>query len=159
MKCVFVYYSYSGVTKQVVHDLNKIVSGTVIEVTPDKPYNTITAYSLGCLRARNEDVDAVSPDTVDVSEFDHVVVAGPVWAWMPAPPVNGAIRAIKNGNGKSASIISTAGSDAGRTLEVMRAALEKQGLKVTGELSLSKKDIKDKTRIEEFAAALMQESA
>jgi len=41
MKCALVYYSYSGVTKKVIQDMNKIISGTVIEVTPDKPYNTL----------------------------------------------------------------------------------------------------------------------
>ena len=154
MKSVFIYYSYSGVTKGVVERINAQIPGKIIEVNPVKAYNAITAYSLGCLRARNEEAETVSPDSIDVSEFDHVIVAGPVWAWMPAPPVNGAIRAIKNGSGKSASVICTAGSVAGRTLEVMRAALEKQGLKVTGEQVFSKQDIKDGKKIDEFIASL-----
>jgi flavodoxin len=154
MKYAFIYYSYSGVTKDVVERISAKVPGKIIEVSPVKAYNAITAYSFGCLRARNAEADAVSPDSIDVSEFDHVVVAGPVWAWMPAPPVNGAIRAFKNGNGKSASVICTAGSTAGRTLEVMREALEKQGLKVTEEQVFSKQDIKDGKKIDEFINSL-----
>jgi hypothetical protein len=154
MKYAFIYYSYSGVTKGVIEKISAQIPGKIIEVSPVKAYTAITAYSFGCLRARNEEADAVSPDSIDVSEFDHVVVAGPVWAWMPAPPVNGAIRAIKNGSGKSASVICTAGGAVGRTLEVMRGALGKQGLNVVREEVFLKQDIKDGNKIEEFINSL-----
>ena len=158
MKCVFVYYSYSGVTKEVVHDLQKAVSGTLIEVTPDKPYNTLTAYSLGCKRAYAEEADPVSPSSIDLASYDHVIVAAPVWMGKSAPPINGAIQGFKNGEGKTASVVCTARKGAGQTLEVMRAALERHGLKVTSELSLVSADLGTKTKVEEFAATLMQKS-
>jgi len=157
MKCALIYYSYSGVTKKVVQDMNKIISGTLIEVTPNKPYNTLTAYSLGCKRARYEEADPVSPSSIDLALYDHVIIAGPVWAWKPAPPVNGAIMSLKNGEGKTASIICTSGGQAGNSVEVMRKALEKQGLQVTGDLVLVPEDLKTNEKVEAFAHALTKE--
>jgi flavodoxin len=159
MKCALVYYSYSGVTKKVIVDMNKIISGTIIEVTPDKPYNTLTAYSIGCKRALREEADLVSPSSIDLAPYDHVIVAAPVWAWKSAPPINGAIQGMVNGAGKTASVISTAGSSPGTSLEVMRTALEKQGLKVTGELSLLASDLKTNEKVDAFLAAFMKEEA
>ena len=156
MKCALVYYSYSGVTKKVIQDINKIISGTMIEVTPDKPYSKLTAYTLGCKRARYEEADPISPSSIDLALYDHVIIAGPVWAWKPAPPVNGAILCLKNGKGKTASIICTAGGQAGSSLEVMRKALEKQGLQVTGELALIPVDLKTNEKVEAFANTLMK---
>jgi flavodoxin len=156
MKCALVYYSYSGVTKKVMEDMNKIISGTLIEVTPDKPYNKLTAYTLGCKRARSEQADSVSPSFIDLAQYDHVIVAGPVWAWKPAPPVNGAIQSLKNGEGKTASVICTAGGQAGNSIEIMRKALEKQGLQVTGELALIPADLKTNEKVEAFANTLMK---
>jgi len=156
MKCALVYYSYSGVTKKVVQDMNKIISGTLIEVTPNTPYNTLTAYSLGCKRALYEEADPVSPSSIDLTPYDHVIVAGPVWAWKPAPPINGAIMSLKNGKGKTASIICTAGGQVGSSVEVMRKALEKQGLQVTEDLVLVSADLKTNEKVEEFAHTLME---
>ena len=158
MKCALVYYSYSGVTKKVIQDMNKIISGTVIEVTPDKPYNTLTAYSFGCKRARYEEADPVSPSSIDLAPYDHVIIACPVWAWKPAPPVNGAIQSLKNGKGKTASIICTAGGQVGDSLDVMRKALEKQGIEVTGELGLIPADLETNEKVEAFAHTLMKEN-
>jgi flavodoxin len=159
MKYALIYYSYSGVTKKVTLDMNKIISGTIIEVTPNKPYNILTAYTLGCKRAHSEHADPVSPSSIDLASYDHVIVAGPVWAWKPAPPVNGAIQSLKNGEGKTASVICTAGGQAGSSIEVMRKTLEKQGLKVTGELALIPADLETNEKIEAFAKALMEKDA
>ena len=159
MKCALVYYSFSGVTKKVVEDLNEIISGTLIEVTPDKPYSKLTAYTLGCKRARYEEADPVSPSSIDLAPYDHVIIAGPVWAWKPAPPLNGAIQSLKNGEGKTASVICTAGGQAGDSIEVMRKTLEKQGLQVTGDLVLIPADLKTNEKIEAFANTLMKKDA
>jgi len=156
MKCALIYYSFSGVTKKVVEDMNKVISGTLIEVTPDKPYNMLTAYTLGCKRARYEEADPVSPSSIDLAPYDHVIIAGPVWAWKPAPPVNGAIQSLKNGEGKTASVICTAGGQAGDSIEVMRKALEKQGLQVTGDLVLIPADLKTNEKVEAFASTLLK---
>ena len=156
MKCALVYFSLSGVTKKVVEDMNKIISGTLIEVAPDKPYTNLTAYTFGCKRARFEEADPVTPSSIDLAPYDHVIIAGPVWAWKPAPPVNGAIQSLKNGEGKTASVICTSGGQFGDTLEVMRKALEKKGLKVTGELGLIPADLKTNEKVEAFANAVMK---
>ena len=157
MKCALVYYSFSGVTKKVMEDMNKIISGTLIEVTPDKSYSKLTAYTLGCKRAHSEQADPVSPSSIDLAQYDHVIIAGPVWAWKPAPPLNGAIQSLKNGEGKTASIVCTAGGQVGSSIEVIRKGLEKQGLKVTGELALVSADLKTNEKVEAFANILMKQ--
>jgi flavodoxin len=141
MKTCIIYHSYSGVTRGVAEKIHSACGGDLVEVRPKDNYSTLSAYSVGCIRARKEACDPVSPDTIDVSSYDLIVIGTPVWAWKATPVINGAIAALKGCEGKTAVIFATCGSSAKDTLPIMKSALEKKGVHVSGELVLNKSEI------------------
>ena len=158
MKTCIIYHSYSGVTRGIAEKINATCGGDLIEVKPKDNYSTLTAYSVGCIRARKEVCDPIIPDTIDVSLYDLIVLGTPVWAWKATPAINGAIAALKGCEGKKAVIFATCGSSAKETLPIMKKALEKRGVLVSGEAVLNKSEIAGNEKINELFS-LIREAA
>lgn len=146
MKTVIVFHSYSGVTRGVAKAVCAACGGELIEVVPAKGYNTLTAYTLGCMRAKKGECDEVQPDLIDVSGSDLVVIGTPVWAWKPTPVTNGAIRALKGCEGKPVITFATCGGKPGDTMDTLKSALEKRGMALRGECLMTRRDIAEKTQ-------------
>jgi len=152
MKTCIIYHSYSGVTRGITEKINAACGGDLVEVKPKDNYSTLSAYSVGCIRARKEACDPISPDTIDVSSYDLIVIGTPVWAWKATPVINGAIAALKGCEGKKAVIFATCGSSAKDTLPILKSALEKKGVRVSGELVLNKSEISRNEKINDLIA-------
>jgi flavodoxin len=154
MKPCIIYHSYSGVTRGIAEKINAACGGDLVEVKPKDDYSTLSAYSVGCFRARKEASDPINPETIDVSAYDLVVIGTPVWAWKATPAINGAIAALKGCEGKKAVIFATCGSSAKDTLPIMKSALEKKGVRVMGEIVLNKSEISKNEKIDELITAV-----
>jgi len=160
MKTKIFYYSYSGVTRELALTLKaKLSSGTadlvdVVEIKPQKAYNSLTAYSVGVKRARYGDCDPIDEVNADVSDCDVFLIGMPVWAARPAPPINTLIKDISGGDGKSAVIFSTMKKSGGiETLDAAEKLLSEKGVKVAGKFALTEKESAIDEKIEEIAAA------
>ena len=154
------YYSYSGVTRELALTLKaKLSSGTadlvdVVEIKPQKAYNSLTAYSVGVKRARYGDCDPIDEVNADVSDCDVFLIGMPVWAARPAPPINTLIKDISGGEGKTAVIFSTMKKSGGiETLDAAEKLLSEKGVKVAGKFALTDKESAIDEKIEEIAAA------
>lgn len=152
MTTCIIFHSYSGVTRGIAERIRSACGGDLVEVRPLKNYNTITAYTTGCLRARNEVADPVEPGSIDVAAYDLLVIGTPVWAWKATPIVNGAIASLKGCSGKSAIVFATCGGQAGETLNILSRKLEAMGVKVAGTAELSRKDIAEGRKVEDLIA-------
>lgn len=152
MKISIIYHSYSGITRDIAERIQAACGGDLIEVKPRKPYNRISAYTLGCLRARNEETEPVDPASIDLASSDFIIVGTPVWAWKTTPTTNGAINALKNCEGKRAFVFATCGSQPGETIEIMKRALQQKGITVIGEFVLTRIDVNN----EQKTAGLVQ---
>jgi flavodoxin len=150
MKACVIFYSYSGITRSIARNIQKTCGADLIEVQPKETYTSITAYTIGCMRARREQGDPVAPEEIDVSSYDLLVIGGPVWAWKPAPPVNGAIKAVKGCDNKKAVLFATCGSQIGETLAIMKKAVETRGVSVIGEFSFTRKEVNDDKKLKEL---------
>jgi flavodoxin len=154
MKTCIIYHSYSGITRGVAEKVGSACTGDLIEVKPQEKYTTLTAYTLGCLRARNGECDPIDPGTIDVSAYDIVVIGTPVWAWKATPAVNAAIAALKGCEGKKAIIFATCGGMPGETLPILKRALEAKGATVLGDFVFTKKDIGNAKKENELIASV-----
>jgi flavodoxin len=152
MKTCIIYHSYSGVTQGIAEKIKAACGGDLIEVKPKDTYSTLSAYSVGCYRARKEACDPINPEIIDVSLYDLIVIGTPVWAWKATPVINGAIAALKGSEGKKAVIFATCGSSAKDTLPIMKSALEKKGVRVSAELVLNKSDISGNEKVNDLIA-------
>lgn len=154
MKTSIIFHSYSGITRGIALKVQAACSGDLIEVSPKTKYSTLTAYTLGCMRARNEECDPINPDTIDVSSSDLIVIGTPVWAWKATPPVNAAVAALTGCNGKKAVIFATCGGKPGETLLLLKKKLEAKGVRVTGDFVFAKKDVEDPEKVNGLIAAV-----
>jgi flavodoxin len=145
MKLCTIYHSYSGITRGCARSVQAACGGDLVEVTPREKYGTLTAYTRGCLRARNEETEPIDPETIDVAPYDLLVIGTPVWAWKATPATNAGIAALQGCNGKKAVIFATCGSNPGDTLPILKKALMGKGVMVLEEIVLTRKDLKKKT--------------
>jgi len=150
MKTSIVFHSYSGITRGVAEKIQKACGGDLIEVTLKKNYSSLTAYSLGCYRARKEESDPIEPESIDVSASDLVVIGTPVWAFKATPAVNAAIAALRGCDGKKAVIFATCGSSAKDTLRILKKALESKGVSVVGQFVITRKEIGEGQKVNDL---------
>jgi len=156
MKTCIIYHSYSGVTRGIAEKIKVTCGGDLVEVKPKDNYSKLSAYSVGCFRARKESCDPVIPDPIDVSSYDLIVIGTPVWAWKATPVINGAIAALKGCEGKKAVIFATCGSSAKETLPIMKSALEKKGVHISGEVVLNKSEIEGNEKINDLFSVIRE---
>ena len=147
MRTCIIYHSYSGITRSIAEKIRDACGGDLIEVTPREKYTTLSAYTLGCYRARKEEKDPIDPEILDISSYGLIVIGTPVWAWKATPAINAAIAALKGGEGKKAVIFATCGSQARETLAIMKKALDTKGIVVADEIVLTKKEIAEGIKI------------
>jgi len=145
MKTCVIFHSYSGITRSVAQKVKAACGSDLIEVIPRKSYSSLTAYTLGCMRARREEQDLVDPETINVSAYDLIVVGTPVWAFKATPATNAAVAGLRGSEGKKAVIFATCGGTPGETLPILKKALAGKGVTVVGEVLLTRKDIDAKT--------------
>ncbi|MDE4908174.1 ArsR family transcriptional regulator [Methanogenium marinum] len=149
-----IFYSYTGVTRDIAEKVKSECGGELIEVRAVNPYTKFTAYAKGCLRAIMGEPDAVEPSTIDVSASDIIVIGTPVWAFRAAPPVNGAVQALTGCEGKTAVIFATCGAEAKDTLLHLAETLEAKGVHVAEQVVLDRDDVLDKEKVGVLIAAV-----
>ncbi|MCE5299086.1 MAG: ArsR family transcriptional regulator [Methanoregulaceae archaeon] len=147
MKISIIYHSYSGITRGIAERIQAACGGDLIEVKPRNPYSKITAYTTGSMRARREEADPVDPREIDLASSNLIVIGTPVWFWKTTPVTNGAIRAMKNCQGKKAVVFATCGSKAGEAIPIMKRGLQEKGVTVVGEYVLTQKDVSDEQKV------------
>ncbi len=147
MKTTIIFHSYSGITRGIAERIQAACGGDLIEVKPKTPYNKLTAYTTGSMRARREEADPVEPGEIDLASSDLIILGTPVWFWKTTPVANGAINALRNCGGKKAVVFATCGSKAGEAIPMMKRALQEKGVTVVGEFVLTRNDIGDEQKV------------
>jgi len=140
MNACVVYYSYTGVTRGVAHQIRNACGCDLVEVKTQKEYSTFTAYTTGVLRSRKGACDPILPEEIDVSPYDLLIIGTPVWAWKPAPAINAAVQALSGCEGKKAVVFVTCCGQPGEALPLLRAALAARGVEVAAEISLTQEE-------------------
>ncbi|NYT07995.1 MAG: ArsR family transcriptional regulator [Methanomicrobiales archaeon] len=150
MKICIIYYSYSGVTRDIAEQISAACGGDLIEVKSRKHYTKLTVYPVGGMRASRGEHDPIDPGVIDVTDCDLLVIGTPVWAFKPTPAINAALAALTGSAGKRVVTFATCGSQAGETLDIMRNALEEKGASVIGEVVLTRRDIGNGKNVQEL---------
>ena len=94
MKTAIVYYSMSGNTKYVAGKVAAGAGADLIEIAPEKkfPAKGLRKFLVGGRSAVTGATPALLPYEFKAEEYDRVVIATPVWASSPAPPLNTFIK-------------------------------------------------------------------
>ena len=156
MKNCIIYNSYSGNTRSVAESIHAALGGRLIEVTSREYSFRLTAYIIGCYRARKGLSDRIEPHIIDVSSDDLIIIGTPVWGGRATPAINAAVGALKGCEGRSAVIFATCGGKEGETLSLLKKALEDRGVMVTGQFVFDKTGIRDPEKIHAMIAAIQK---
>lgn len=89
MKTAIVYYSLSGNTEYAVNIMQKELGADVIRLVPKKEYprKGLGKFFHGGKDASFEKTPELLPYEFNADEYDHVVLATPVWASSITPPM------------------------------------------------------------------------
>jgi flavodoxin len=138
MKTAIIYHSHSGITKNVIQKIHDEISADIIEVTPIHPYSSLMVIPKGCYRALRGLHDSVLPEKIDVSAYDLLIIASPVWAGKPTPVINGGIEGLTGCQGKHAFVLLTCKStESGeQALISMVERLKAKGISISGTVVL-----------------------
>ncbi|OPX68189.1 MAG: flavodoxin [Methanoregulaceae archaeon PtaB.Bin108] len=150
MELCIIYHSYSGITRKMAVKIRDSCGGDLIEVVPLQKYNTLTAYTVGCMRARNQECDPITPDAIDVSHYDLIVLGTPVWMYKPTPAANAAVAALSGCSGKKAVVFATCGGKPGDTIPLLKKALVEKGIDVVGDIVFTKADVDNPEKIQKL---------
>lgn len=143
MKITVIYYSLSGKTRTIAEKIRREFSGDLIEVAPKQQYSTLSAVTKGCYRSLTGTEDPITPEKIDVTDVDLIVLATPVWAGRPTPVINGAIHALFGQGGKKTFLIATCGDakSGDQAIALLRTRASDSGLVVIGDAILDKQAV------------------
>lgn len=154
MKICIIYHSYSGITRKMAERIRESCGGDLVEVIPLQKYNTLTAYTVGCMRARNQERDPITPESIDVTTYDLIVLGTPVWMYKATPATNAAVTALTGCKGKKAVVFATCGGKPGDTIPLLKEALSKKGMDVVGDIVFTKADVDDPGKVRELLSTV-----
>ena len=137
MKTIIFYYSLKGRTKKKCETIAKFIGADTYEIVEVKKRNILGAYIFGCHSAMQHKGSEIMPITADVSQYERIIIASPIWASNVTPAIFSLIKSI-NLKGKNivAAINSASGSLA--PLESFQKEIEANSGNVVAVLNLSK---------------------
>jgi DNA-binding transcriptional ArsR family regulator/flavodoxin len=142
VRACLIFYSYSGITRGVAEGFRSATGCDLVEVRAKKAYTPLSVFTTGILRSRRMVSDPVEPEEIDVSGYDLVILGTPVWAGRATPAINGAVKALKGCEGKTAVVFSTYLNEPGEALANLGRMLAERGVRVTVEVGLGATETK-----------------
>ena len=152
MNIAIVYYSYSGNTHkaaQIVEGLLKSQNNSVkrlkIEAL-DESNNFFVQAFRGLVQKKAK----IAPLETDLSVYDLIIFATPVWAREMVPAMRTYLEKAGALSGKKTAIFVTYGSGLGKEhcLDSLKAAVEGKGAACIGRFSISQLKVNDRPLIE-----------
>jgi flavodoxin len=157
MKTLIACYSYSGNTLTVAQKLQEQINADFTRIEPVKD----RWYLIKAIHAYMEKKWPINPCTIDIADYDCLIVCCPVWASRTPPGVNQYLEDIKNVSGKKCATLVTMGGDGSQIATVqIRNALEAKGMEFLDKISIGGKPQKSgewEGMVQDFALKFKEE--
>ncbi|HVP95477.1 MAG TPA: NAD(P)H-dependent oxidoreductase [Methanoregulaceae archaeon] len=139
MKTVCAYYSWKGHTRKVAEQLCKAIGAEPSQIIPEKEPSGMAGNAMRALFGFKSPIKA---GITDLSGYDALVLASPVWAQKVPPYVNEYIDRLTNCNGKRCYVlVEMGGSGAEKAIRHLKGRLETKGLILMGSAFTIEKDV------------------
>lgn len=130
MKTAIIYYSYTGKTKAISEKKARKEKADLIEMKDLKHRSVFSAYVFGSLASMMKKKAKVQPISCDLSTYDRIIIAVPLWAGSPASPFHNIVKMLPAG--KPVEVIITSGSgDSSGCKEKVKECIAAQGARMT----------------------------
>jgi flavodoxin len=143
MKICIIYHSETGNTRHVAQHLSSAFESKLVEINDVAPYSRFTRFLVWCKMARGEELTEIEPKSIDISEFDLIVIGSPVWAFKPTPAIHTAIAGLVGCMGKPVVAFSTHGGRPGETDATFKKWIEGRGMVLAAVMNINEKDIEN----------------
>ena len=130
MKILIIFYSYSGKTKVFAEKKAQELDAKTCQVMEKKLRSKFNAYVLGSHAAMRQNQSDIIPLDVDLMDYDTIIIAGPIWAGLPAPAVNSIISLLPTG--KEVEVYFTSGSGKSKGQEKVKQLVLQKGCSFFG---------------------------
>lgn len=131
MKTLVIYYSHTGKTRKLATETAKKENADLVEIKMKKPYSKFGAYIKGGRASMKQRSAEIEEFKCNFADYDKIVIAGPIWAGLPAPPVNSVIRMLPAGK-DVALIFSSGGGNTSKNAAKIKDLVINQGCIVVG---------------------------
>ena len=113
MKTLVAYFSASGVTKRVAEKVADVLEADIFEIAPETPYSAadldyMDKNSRSTIEMNDKSFRPPIKETIDVTEYDTIVIGFPVW-WYTAPTIINTFIESCDMAGKTAVAFCTSG--------------------------------------------------
>ena len=143
-KILVVYYTRTGVSKLVAETIKDKLNCDIEEIVELKNRMGALQYILAGKDALKGNTTEIKPMTKNPSDYDLVIIGGPVWASHTVPAIRTYIEKYKNDFKEVAFFATQGGSGGEKTLSDMETVSNKTPVST---LIISKKQMDDKSYI------------
>lgn len=136
MNSLVVYYTKTGVCETVAHNISSILSCDNIELKDNMNFKGIIGFMKSGHYSIKKKLVSIKPITVNISDYDNILIISPIWAGYMTPSVRTFITQYQN-DITNANIIFTSASGKNE-----KAFIDfKQYFKNANYIEFTKKDI------------------
>ena len=138
MKILIACYSWKGHTRTVAQALAKKLDASRIDIEPQGGMSPVSGGIKALFGLKGKIRSAGS----DIKEFDHLVIATPVWSHNIPPYTRQYLSEITNSPGKKFSVlVEMGGSGAERVVTIVRKVMEAKGMEFVASAVTLEKDV------------------
>lgn len=121
MKTLVVFYSLEGNVAKISKAIAETMNADILEIKLKKPLNpnSFIKFIIGGFGAVRGWVPKLMPYTIDLNEYELIIIGTPVWASLPVPAVNTFFK-DNNLTGKNIAIFCSYKGNLGNTLVKMK---------------------------------------
>ncbi|MCD1295372.1 hypothetical protein CUJ83_10215 [Methanocella sp. CWC-04] len=129
IKTLIACYSFTGNTWKISEEVKNQMGADITRIMTVEQPN----WDMKCMSEWLEERADIKPCTTDMSKYDCLILATPVWAWLAPPAVNEYIAQLKNCKGKKFAVITTAGKCGFEdVINEVKDKLEQKGMEFIG---------------------------
>lgn len=133
-KNLIVYYSLTGNTKYIAEAMKESMHTDMLELKPVKELKAegSSKYFWGGYQATMKRRPKLNPITLNLSEYDLIIIGSPVWAWTICPPIRSFLSKF-NLAGKNIALWMCCAGDGIKSMERFKIALKNSN--IVGDIS------------------------
>lgn len=125
-KTLVVYYSYTGKTEKICKAFAEAKGYPLVKIEEIRPRNTFSAYVIGGFQAVNRLCSKIKPLDIDLSQYDRILLASPIWGGTTPPAINAFLKQASLGCGRLTLLLTC--MDPAQRGEKAAKSLEKYGV-------------------------------
>jgi len=140
MKILVIYYSRTGTTKKVAHEIAHELNCDLEEITTNKYKRGLIGYLMAVRDSYKGKLPMISKINSDLTRYDLIIIGTPIWSFTVAAPVRSFISYHRENFKRLVFFCTMGGSGAERAFKAMETI---SGNQAVAYLSLSSEQLKN----------------